>query len=47
MIVGNKSDLESQRAVTVEEAKEIANRYNLEYVETSAKSGTAIEKAFQ
>jgi small GTP-binding protein len=51
VLVGNKADLTQQednkREVTREEAEEWARRNGiLEYVETSAKSGENVEKAF-
>ena len=51
MLVGNKADLAQQennkREVTKEEAEEWAKRNGvMEYVETSAKSGENVEKAF-
>lgn len=51
ILVGNKADLtqqeENKREVTREEAEEWAKRNGvMEYVETSAKSGENVEKAF-
>jgi GTPase SAR1 family protein len=51
VIVGNKADLtrqeKNEREVTREEAEEWARKNNImEYVETSAKSGENVEKAF-
>lgn len=47
ILVGNKCDLEAKRAVTTEEAKEWAERNGLKAcVETSAKTGESVEKAF-
>ena len=37
ILVGNKCDLQNERKVSVEEAKQIANKYGIEYIETSAK----------
>ena len=45
-MVGNKSDLTSKRAVTFEQAKEFADSLGIEFVETSAKSSSNVEKAF-
>lgn len=47
VLVGNKSDLESERQVNKEVAKNFAKENNLLFLETSAKSGTNIEKIFQ
>ncbi|KAF7474439.1 Hypothetical predicted protein [Marmota monax] len=38
LLVGNKSDLEDKRQVSVEEAKNRADQWNVNYVETSAKT---------
>ncbi|KAJ8748773.1 hypothetical protein K2173_011328 [Erythroxylum novogranatense] len=46
MLVGNKSDLGSLRAVPVEDAKEFAQKENLFFVETSALDATNVESAF-
>nr|KAJ3411294.1 Ras- protein Rab-11B [Polyrhizophydium stewartii] len=47
MLVGNKSDLKSLRAVPTEEAKEFATRHELLFMETSALDGANVETAFQ
>lgn len=46
LLVGNKSDLSSKRAVTFEQGKEFADSLGIEFVETSAKNATNVEKAF-
>ncbi|KAJ8290115.1 hypothetical protein GJAV_G00008860 [Gymnothorax javanicus] len=46
MLVGNKSDLTSLRAVPTEEAKEFAERKSLLFIETSALESTNVEAAF-
>jgi Ras-related protein Rab-1A len=46
LLVGNKSDLASKRAVTYEQGKEFADSLGIEFVETSAKNATNVEKAF-
>lgn len=46
MIVGNKSDLESDRAVSSDDAKEFAQSENLFFMETSALEATNVEPAF-
>jgi small GTP-binding protein len=46
VLVGNKSDLKEDRAVSEAEANEASRRYNLEYVETSAKDGSGIGETF-
>jgi GTPase SAR1 family protein len=47
MLVGNKSDLEEQRAVSTEDAKEFAEKENLFFLETSALQATNVESSFQ
>eukprot|EP01017_Pseudomicrothorax_dubius_P028320 TRINITY_DN335_c0_g1_i1.p1 TRINITY_DN335_c0_g1~~TRINITY_DN335_c0_g1_i1.p1 ORF type:complete len:208 (-),score=44.00 TRINITY_DN335_c0_g1_i1:165-788(-) len=47
LLVGNKADLESQRQVTTEEAREFANSLGIKFVETSAKSSSNVETAFR
>ena len=45
-LIGNKSDLEAQRDVTYEEAKQFADENGLMFVEASAKTGENVEDAF-
>ncbi|KVH94727.1 ras-related protein RABA4d-like [Cynara cardunculus var. scolymus] len=46
MLIGNKCDLASLRAVPVEDAQEFAERENLCFMETSALEATNVESAF-
>ena len=46
ILVGNKSDLAKKRQVTVEEADAVAKRYNIQYFETSAKTGSNVDESF-
>lgn len=46
MLIGNKCDLASLRAVPVEDAQEFAQRENLFFMETSALHSTNVESAF-
>lgn len=46
LLLGNKSDLEDERNVPMEEAKKLANDHSYNYVETSAKLGTNVLEAF-
>ncbi|KMT15379.1 hypothetical protein BVRB_3g060830 [Beta vulgaris subsp. vulgaris] len=46
MLIGNKCDLASLRAVPIEDAKEFAERENLFFMETSALESTNVETAF-
>ncbi|KAJ8643551.1 hypothetical protein MRB53_005299 [Persea americana] len=47
MLIGNKSDLGTLRAVPTEDAKEFAERENLFFMETSALEATNVETSFQ
>lgn len=47
MLVGNKSDLEKDRAVTQEEAMDYAKTNGLMFMETSALDNVNVEKAFE
>ncbi len=46
LLVGNKNDLSMKREITFEQGKEFAESLNIEFVETSAKISTGVEKAF-
>lgn len=46
MLIGNKCDLGTLRAVPVEDAQEFAERENLYFMETSALEATNVESAF-
>ncbi|CAL9064335.1 ras-related protein RGP1-like [Musa acuminata AAA Group] len=46
MLIGNKSDLGTLRAVPIDDAKEFAQRENLFFMETSALEATNVENAF-
>jgi len=47
LLVGNKSDLETQREVSTEKAQQFCQEYGMELLETSAKSGTNVLPAFE
>lgn len=47
ILCGNKCDLNQQRVVSEYQAKQLAERYNLPYVETSACSGLNIRYAVE
>ncbi|XP_024966691.1 ras-related protein RABA5b [Cynara cardunculus var. scolymus] len=47
MLVGNKSDLENIRDVSVEEGKRLAEEEGLFFIETSALDSTNVKTAFQ
>ncbi|MFW9864844.1 MAG: GTP-binding protein [Candidatus Thorarchaeota archaeon] len=46
LLVGNKSDLMDQRAVSLEEINRFTNAFNLFYMETSAKTGEGVGDCF-
>jgi len=47
VLCGNKADLEDQRVISEQQAKETANRYGLSYVETSAATGQNVALAVE
>ncbi|CAG9314019.1 unnamed protein product [Blepharisma stoltei] len=46
MLVGNKSDMERDSQVSIEEAEDKAKRYGIPYIETSAKNAYQVDLAF-
>jgi len=46
VLVGNKADLESKRAVDQATAKAFADKHNLKFIETSAKESINVNEAF-
>jgi GTPase SAR1 family protein len=46
MLVGNKSDLEGKRKVSRTEGVQYAGRHGMLFEETSAKTGSNVQKAF-
>ena len=46
VLVGNKSDLNDKRQVNTEEGQELADKYGLQFYETSAKTGDNVEAIF-
>lgn len=46
VLIGNKDDLKTEREVSTEEGQEFADKHNLMFMETSAKTGHNIENAF-
>lgn len=44
LLVGNKSDLEDRRQVSVDDARAKAEEWNVQYVETSAKTRANVDK---
>ena len=46
LLIGNKCDLENEREVQSSEAKQLADSWGIEYMETSAKTGYNIKEVF-
>ena len=46
ILVGNKKDLEDQRQVPYNEGKDLADHFNVRFLETSAKNALNVEEAF-
>jgi GTPase SAR1 family protein len=46
ILVGNKSDLTSNRQISYEEASQLAEKWHIPYIETSAKTRHNVDKAF-
>uniref|UniRef100_A0A8C1ZWW5 RAB6B, member RAS oncogene family b n=1 Tax=Cyprinus carpio TaxID=7962 RepID=A0A8C1ZWW5_CYPCA len=47
MLVGNKTDLEEKRQITIEEGEQRAKELNVMFIETSAKSGSNVKQLFR
>lgn len=47
ILCGNKSDLDSERQVTTDEAEKEATARGMAFLETSAKTGANIQEAFE
>ena len=47
ILVGNKSDMESKRKISSEDALEFAKEYDINYIEVSAKTGNNIDSIFE
>jgi GTPase SAR1 family protein len=47
VLVGNKLDLADKRVVSSDEAKDLAEKEEILYFETSAKDGTNVEELFK
>ena len=47
ILIGNKCDLEDKRKVTFQEGKDFADSNGMKFLETSAKTATKVEEAFQ
>ena len=47
LLVGNKQDLEEERKVSHADAKQLADSWGVEYIETSAKTNFNCKEAFE
>ena len=47
VLVGNKCDLEDERQVSTEEGKDLADKYGIPFLETSAKTNHNVDKMFE
>lgn len=47
MLVGNKSDMESEREISIEDAEYFSKEYDISYIEVSAKTGSNIDNIFE
>ncbi|CAE1165016.1 RHEB [Acanthosepion pharaonis] len=46
VLVGNKTDLEEDRAVTMEDGKKLADEWSIPFLEVSAKTDESVEEVF-
>ncbi|KAJ3429126.1 small gtp binding protein rab8 [Anaeramoeba flamelloides] len=46
MIIGNKCDCEDERQVKAEEGEELAKKFGVQFLETSAKTNCNVDKSF-
>lgn len=46
ILIGNKCDWDDKRVVSEEQARELAEEFGIEYLETSAKSSIRVDDAF-
>ena len=47
ILVGNKCDLANQRQVSTQQGQQLAREYDIKFFETSARSNTNVQEAFQ
>ena len=46
VLIGNKSDLSDKRVISIDEGRELAEKYNMIFFETSAKTGDNVDLIF-
>ena len=46
LLIGNKCDIESQKSVSTEEGKQLAESLGIPFMETSAKNSLNVEQSF-
>ena len=47
LLIGNKQDLDNERKINYSQAKELANKWGCEYIETSAETNFNCKEAFE
>ena len=47
ILVGNNQELDNKRKVSYKEAKDLADSWGIEYIETSAKTGFNVKEVFE
>ena len=47
LLIGNKCDLEDKRKVTYQEGKDFATSNGMQFMETSAKTASKVQEAFE
>lgn len=47
IIIGNKSDLNENRVISFQQGQDLANKYSVPFIETSAKSDYCINDLFE
>ena len=47
VLIGNKKDLEDERVIEEQSAREFANKFNIKFFETSSKTGENVDLAFK
>lgn len=47
VLVATKQDLETERSVTFQEGKDLADRYAIPFLEVSAKNGVQVKESFE